>query len=204
MCTKGDTSRSRFSPTNIFGPSRDMWNATRCEPNSSCEPRNGGGRAPGAAVMVRPKNARFCRHGPWKCPQIGSPVSTKSIVKRSLNHFERAFSEAALMESRNGRRESRNASDCSQRTARRDARERPMAVPSHQRVEPGKSIGPPSLPISDLSRFLLCPAFCFCLSAFCWLSRFLALAAGSKWRDHVSRGALSHLPLGRYSLPSLG
>ena len=156
MSTKVDTSRSRWRATSIPGLWPDTLSATRCAPISSCERRNGGGQACGNAVILREKSGRCWRRGRSICQRTGSSGSIKPTTRRNWKRFVGVCNEAALWPAgmAEGNRETfgpRLGLSSHGSPAKGGPKSKCLARVKIART----SAGPPSLTISDLSRFPL-------------------------------------------------
>ena len=162
MSTKVDTSRFRWRATSISGLWPDPLSATRCAPISSCERRNGGGQACGNAVILREKSGRCWRRGRSICQRIGSSGSIRPTMRRNWKRFVGVCNEAAPLPAgmAAGNRETfgpRVGLSSHGSPAKGGPKSTCLARVKIART----SAGPPSLTISDPSRFPppLRPAF---------------------------------------------
>ena len=154
MSTKVDTSRFRWRSTSISGLWPDTLSATRCAPISSCERRNGGGQACGNAVILREKSGRCWRRGRSICRRIGSSGSIKPMTRRNWKRFAGVCNEAAPLASRNGRRKSQTFGPRVGLSSHGSPTKGGPKSKCLARVKIARtSAGPPSLTISDPSRF---------------------------------------------------
>ena len=159
MSTKVDTSRSRWRATSISGLWPDTFSATRCAPISSCERRNGGGQACGNAVILREKSGRCWRRGRSICQRIGSsgsikPTTAQELEVASLECATRPpLWPAGMAEGNRANVGPRVGLSSHGSPPKGGTKSKCLARVKIART----SAGPPSLTISDLSRFL--PAF---------------------------------------------